>query len=226
VRFSRTIAFLAFTLISSRASASIQAISDLSLFNQSVSDVKSVSFDIFPAGFYPATSLQLGDVSVVLTNAGSSPIFAPGAFGGFTTNFLSTAVEDNQSNVVITFPPGSLAGGMLLTSVYPITLTAKSFSGELKTVIFSSGNINNVSFLGFESSSGIQTITLSSPSQPSLTPIVNIGNISYGSILAPVAPIPSAPISAPAMNIEGELYLIFGFLVFARFIFRKRSTLE
>jgi hypothetical protein len=176
------LSFLGLALFTLSAQATIQVVSDPIVFSEVFGDRTSVSFNSYPVGFLRVSNLQLGSVSIALTDAGSAPIFAPGTFGGFTTNCLSIAVRDDANQVVITFPPGSLAGGMMLNSVYPITVTAKSSSGELTTIDF---HADTVTFLGFQSVSGIDTITVSSVPQPLYTPIVNIGDISYGSALAP-----------------------------------------
>ena len=80
----------------------------------------------------------------------NSPIFDPGPFG-FTSKFLSIAVQEGVNNVV-SFPAGTKGGGMKIVSVFPITVTATSGSGEMQTVNFSA---SQVSFLGFVDSAGI-----------------------------------------------------------------------
>src|SRR5262245_43053631 len=81
-------------------------------FLQAVVAPITVSFNQFPVGFLPLTTLQLGGVTVRLTMSGSAPIFGPGQGGlGFSTNFLSTGVQDGRNNVVITFPAGTRGAG-------------------------------------------------------------------------------------------------------------------
>lgn len=156
-------------------------------FQQAVVSPTTVSFDLFSVGFHPPT-LQLGDVSVTSTNAGASPIFGPGPFG-FTTNFLSAGVQDGDNNVVISFPAGTKAAGIKLVSVFPVTVTATYVAAAAETVTFSG---SQVAFLGFADPSGLQSITISSPFTPSLTPIVNVGDITYASqLFASVIEVPT-----------------------------------
>ena len=169
----------AFLFVAPLANAAMSVISGDAAFQSIAFDEQSVSFDLFPVGFNPSTSLQLGDVSVVLTQAGSSPIFGPGSLFGFPTNFLSTGVEYGGNEVVITFPAGTCAGGVQLVSVFPITLTAAGASGERITVDFSSSTL---AFLAFSSDRGLASITVSSRPATN-TPIVNIGDISYAPVL-------------------------------------------
>jgi len=176
-QITRTVGWGALALIAccSPLHASVQSLSDETTFQQSVGPITVESFDQFPTGFLPQTTLQLGDVTVTLTNSGTAPIFGPG-FGGFTTNFLSIGVQDGGNNVLITFPTGTVGAGLKLVSVYPITVTATASSGESNTVTFSS---SEVAFLGFVADSTITQIRISSVFIPQLTPIVNIGDISY-----------------------------------------------
>ena len=169
----------AFLFVSPLANAAMSVISGDAAFQNVAHDEQSVSFDIFPVGFNPSTSLQLGDVSVVLTQAGSSPIFGPGSLFDFPTNFLSTGVEPGGNEVVITFPAGTCVGGMQLVSVFPITLTAVAAGGARMTVDFSSSTL---AFLAFSSDREIASITVSSRPATN-TPIVNIGDISYAPAL-------------------------------------------
>ncbi len=154
-------------------------------FLQAVVAPTTVSFNQFSVGFLPQSVLQMGDVTVTLTNSGSAPIFGPGPFG-FTTNFLSIAVQESVNNVVITFPAGTRAAGMKMASI-PVTVTATYTSGT-ETVTFSAGQ---VSFLGFADGSGLQSIRISSPFVPQSTPIVNIGDITYASGLVSVVAVPT-----------------------------------
>lgn len=163
--------------------AEARTFSDETTFLGAVVNPTTVSFDIFSVGFLPQTTLELGDVTVVLTNSGSAPIFPPG-FGGFTTNFLSTSAQDGGNNVVISFPAGTAAAGFKIVSVFPVTLTATYVASGAETIEFSA---LHVTFLGFAGGSELQSIRISSPFTPELTPIVNIGNITYASALATVA---------------------------------------
>lgn len=165
----------------------IVSFSDESSFQQAVQNVTIVTFDVYPPGFSNPPVLVLGDVTVTSTAGFNNPIFAPGPFG-FTSNFLSTGVQDGSNNVLVTFPPGATGAGMQLVSAFPVTVTATSFLGASITANFSSGS---VSFLGFVADSGIASIRISSPYTPQSTPIVNVGNISYGSNLAPAVVIPT-----------------------------------
>ena len=178
----RAACLIAWSIPASIAAADVQVISDEAAFRRAFVATTTVSFNSFPVGFFPATTLTLGAVTVVLTGVGSAPIFAPAL--GFTTNFLSTPVKDGVSGAVVHFPAGTLGGGMLLVSI-PITVTARSPTGESATVNFSSASA--VQFLGFVSSTGLDTVTFSSPAATPGTPIVNIGNITYGAVLAPQA---------------------------------------
>ena len=172
-------------------------------FLQAVVSPTTVSFDLFSVGFHPLSTLQLGDVSVTLTNSGTAPIFGPGPFG-FTTNFLSVDVQDGNNNVVISFPAGTKAAGIKLASVFPVTVTATYVAAAAETVTFSG---SQVSFLGFADPSGLQSITLSSPFTPSLTPIVNVGDITYASQLF------ASVIEVPTLSEVGLLLLALGLLL-------------
>jgi len=152
-------------------------------FQQSVLAPTTVSFNLFSVGFLPQSTLQLGDVTVQLTASGTAPIFGPGPFG-FTTNFLSVGVQDGGNNVVITLPAGTLAAGMKIVSVFPVTVTANYASAPPATASFSAGQ---VSFLGFADAAGLESIRISSPFTPQSTPIVNVGDITYAAGLVPVS---------------------------------------
>jgi len=157
----------------------IDIFTDESPFNAVVNPNHVASFNIFPIGFYPSTTLTLGEVIVELTYAGSSPIYGPGAFGsGFTTNFLSTMAQDGNNNVVITFPPGTGGAGMKIVSINPVTVIVTDFNNNVLNTSFQSQNFG-VSFLGFYSPVGIKTIRISSPYVFNYIPIVNIGDITY-----------------------------------------------
>lgn len=168
----------------------------------------TVSFNVFNVGFLHDTTLRMGAVTVRLTNAGSAPIFGPGMFG-FTTNFLSTGVQDGANNVVLTFPPGTQAAGMSIVSVLPVIVTAYYASGS-EVVTFSA---SQVSFLGFAESPGLQgfqRITISSPYDPLRTPIVNVGDITYAAGLA------STGVSIPTLTNTGLVLLAFGLMLATR----------
>lgn len=157
-------------------------------FLQAVVNPTTESFNQFSVGFLPQTTLQLGDVTVALTNAGSSPIFGPGPFG-FTTNFLSASAQEGHSEIVISLPAGTQAAGMQIVSVLPVTLTATYAGAPSETVNFSS---SEVAFVGFAHASGLLSITISSAPNPNFTPIVNVGNITYASQLSgPALEIPT-----------------------------------
>ena len=158
-----------------RDTPGIRSFTDEAQFQQAVGGTTAESFNQSPVGSIPQTTLRLGGVTVTLTLAGGINISGPG-FLGFLTNFLSTGVQDGGNNVVITFPSATRGGGMKLASVFPVTLTATSASGESRTVTFSA---SLVAFVGFAADSGLAQIRISSPSDPSHTPIVNIGDISY-----------------------------------------------
>ncbi|HXU29012.1 MAG TPA: hypothetical protein VN851_00405 [Thermoanaerobaculia bacterium] len=164
------------------------------------------SFDQFPTGFLPQTTLVMGALTVQLTNSGSSPIQAPGPFG-FTTNFLSTGVQDGDNNVVITFPAGTKAAGMKLVSVFPVTVAATFASGT----VVENFSASEVSFLGFAEggglNGGLQTIRISSPVTPSGTPIVNVGDITYASGLTGFL------VDVPALSPTGIAALALGLLI-------------
>ena len=172
-------------------------------FLAAVAGTTTVSFNPFSVGFLPQTTLQLGDVTVTLTNSGSSPIFGPGPFG-FTTNFLSTDVQDGANNVVITFPAGTQAAGMKIVSVFPVTVTATYLDTGTETVTFSS---SQVAFLGFADGSGLQSIQISSPLAAN-TPIVNVGDITYASELTG-----SSAVEVPTVSEIGLLLLTLGLLL-------------
>ncbi len=178
---------LAIACCAAQPALAAQTFTSEAAFLESVLAPTTVSFDLFPVGFLPQSSLQLGAVNVLLTASASAPIFGPGPFG-FTTNFLSIGVQDTGNNVVITFPPGTRAGGMKVVSVLPVTVTAGYASEPDVTVPFSA---SQVAFLGFADPGGLQTITISSPFNPQSTPIVNVGDISYASSLAGVVAVPT-----------------------------------
>jgi hypothetical protein len=104
----RTVCLIALSLPASIAAADIQVISDEAAFRRAFVATTTVSFKSFPVGFYPATTLTLGTVTVELTGVGSAPIFAPGSWG-FTTNFPSTPVKDGVSSAIVHFPAGTLS---------------------------------------------------------------------------------------------------------------------
>jgi len=181
----------------SAAGAQPTSFSDEAAFQQAVLNPTTVSFNSFPVGFLPQSTLPMGAVTVVLTTNGAAPIFGPGPFG-FTTNFLSVGVQDGNNNVVINLPAGTKGAGMKIVSVFPVTVTAASGSGGSQTVNFSS---SQVSFLGFIDPTGINTITISSPFVPQLTPIVNVGDITYAADLA------SSVVTVPTVSGLGLLVL-------------------
>jgi hypothetical protein len=158
-----------------RDTSEIRSFTDEAQFQEAVGGRTAESFNQSPVGSIPRNTLQLGGVTVTLRLAGGINISGPGLLG-FPTNFLSTGVQDGGNNVVITFPSATRGGGMKLASVFPVTLTATSASGKSSTVTFSA---SLVSFVGFVADSGLAQIRISSPSDPSHTPIVNIGDISY-----------------------------------------------
>jgi hypothetical protein len=177
------------------STAAARVITSETEFRDAVVSPTTVSFNQFGVGFLPQTTLQMGAVTVRLTNAGSAPIFGPGSFG-FTTNFLSTGVQDGGNNVEITFPAGTKALGMKIASVFPVTVTA-SYASASEMVTFSA---SQVSFLGFAESPGLQgfqRITISSPFDPLRIPIVNVGDITYASGLA------NSEISVPTLSGTG-----------------------
>jgi hypothetical protein len=181
--------------------ANARTFSNEAEFQQAVLDPITVSFDLFSVGVPPQSTLQLGDVSVELTNPLSPLIFGPGPFG-FTTNFLSAGVQDGGNNVVIIFPAGTKAAGLEIVSVFPVTVTATYALAGTETVTFSA---SQVSFLGFADPSGLQSIRISSPFTPSSTPIANIGDITYAAALVPAA--------VPAMSEVGFLLLALALLL-------------
>jgi hypothetical protein len=175
-------------------------------FLQAVVAPITVSFNQFPVGFLPQTTLQLGGVTVRLTMAGFAPIFGPPALG-FSTNFLSTGVEDGGNNVVITFAAGTRGAGMKIASpsTHVVTMTATYFSGS-EVVTFSSLPL---SFLGVLDESGLQSITFSSPNLGDrITPIVNIGDITYA--LRQQVPVPAG---IPALSDAALLILALSLLL-------------
>jgi hypothetical protein len=179
----------------------------------------SVSFDQFRVGFLPDTSLQLGGVAVRLTKAGSAPIFGPGAFGiGFTTNFLSTGVQDGGNNVVLTFPAGTIAAGAKLVSAYPVTVTAVYATGVEEATFRAS----DVAFLGFAESAalqGFQRIMVSSAYDPAQTPIVNVGDITYAMGQ------PNSLVFVPTLTSAGMALLVLGLaLAGGRSVAERRRT--
>jgi hypothetical protein len=175
----------------------IQVFSDFGAFRPAAGDLANASFNAFPIGFLPFGVARFYGLTVTLTQSGSFPIFGPGPFG-FTTNVLSSGVKDGQNNVVLSFVPSTRAAGMKIVSVFPITVTALSGSGDSTTVPFSAAQ---VSFLGFASPSGITTIRISSPGGSQLTPIVNIGDIAYGFASLP------ADFSIPTLTTLGLLLM-------------------
>ncbi|MDQ6619300.1 MAG: hypothetical protein M3Z31_06310 [Pseudomonadota bacterium] len=168
--------------VSSNASAdSGHFFSDPQTFAQLVGPASVASFNAFRPGLQP-TTLTLGNVTVVLTRAGSAPIFDPLSSPiGFTTNFLSTGVQDGDNNVLIRFPSGTRFATLQIRSVFPITVTATFASGDTETRAFSS---TAPTFMGVLDTSGLVELRISSPVRPSLTPIVNIGDVGYGSQLS------------------------------------------
>ncbi len=178
---------------------------DEAAFLAAVTGPTTESFNQFSVGFLPQTTLAMGALSVQLTNSGSTPIQGPGPFG-FTTNFLSTDVQDGGNNVVITFPAGTQAAGMKIVSAFPVSVTATFASGTEAT----SYSGLPVSFLGFATGpglSGLQTITISSPVDPNITPIVNVGDITYASDLA------GSVVEVPTLSPAGIAALALGLLL-------------
>ncbi len=151
------------------------AFHDETAFADAVHPSRTASFDLLPVGFYPHTTFELGGVSVELTDAGSAPIFGPGWLG-FTTNFLSTGVQDGANNLVLTFPPGTLGAGAKVASVFPVTVVATDFAGCSTTTVFAA---ETVRFLGFGGGAGVHSIRITSPFAPLHTPIVNVGDLTF-----------------------------------------------
>jgi hypothetical protein len=189
--------------------------SDEAAFLAAVTNPTTVSFNLFSVGFVPQSTLQLGDVTVTSTAAGSSPIFGPGSFG-FTTNFLSEGVQDGGNNIVITFPAGTQAAGMKLASVFPVTVTATYLDTGTETVSFSA---SQVAFLGFGDTSGLQSIRISSLFTPAQTPIVNVGDITY----APALTAP-ATVEVPTLSQAGLLLLSLGLTAAAWRMLKARTA--
>jgi hypothetical protein len=201
--------------------ASAYVITSEAEFVNAVLAPTTVSFNLFSVGFLPQTTLQLGSVVVQLTSAGSAPIFGPGAFG-FSTNYLSTGVQDGNNNVVITLPAGTQAAGLKIASVYPVSVTA-SWASASETVPFSA---SQVSFLGFAESPGLrglQRITISSPFVPLQFPIVNVGDITYASALAGSG-VSTGP-AVPTLSNYAILLLAFALMI-AGFRFRPSRKRE
>jgi hypothetical protein len=197
---------MAFALGCLMASAvEARTFTDEAAFLAAVTGPTTESFDQFPTGFLPQTTLVMGAVTVQLTNAGSTLILGPGPFG-FTTNFNSSGVQDGNNNMVITFPAGTRAAGMKIVSVFPVSVTA-TFASGTESASFSA---SQVSFLGFAEGpglSGLQTITISSPFTPSLVPIVNVGDITYASGLT------GSVVAVPALSPGGIAALALGLLI-------------
>ncbi len=195
--------------------AAARTFSDEPTFLAAVTAPTTESFDQFTPGNLAQTTLAMGALTVQLTSSGSTPIQSPGPFG-FTTNFLSTGVQDGGNNVVITFPAGTKAAGMKIVSVFPVNATA-TFSTGTESATFSG---STVSFLGFGESAGLiglQSITISAPFDPALTPIVNVGDITYASGLA--GPV----VAVPALTFPGFAALALGLLVAGWRMSKNRS---
>jgi len=149
-----------------------------SLFNSAAGPNQTASFNIFPTGFLPQTVLQMGSVTVTLTNSGSAPIFAPPA-AGFSTKFLSTGVQDGSNNVLIDLPFGTKAVGMKVSGSSAIAITAIDENGG--TAVTHPSGLPQIDFRGFSSQANIWRIRISSPLNPQSTPIVQIGDITFAS---------------------------------------------
>lgn len=214
---TRTLAGAACLALWCWAAPAAQAVtfSDEATFLAAVTSPTTVSFNLFSVGFLPQTTLQLGDVTVTSTIAGSSPIFGPGSFG-FTTNFLSQGVQDGGNNVVITFPAGTQAAGMKLASVFPVTVTATYLDTGTETVTFSA---SQVAFLGFGDASGLQSIRISSLFTPAQTPIVNVGDFTYAPVV--IAP---ATVEVPTLSQAGLLLLTLGLMAAAWRMLKARTA--
>jgi hypothetical protein len=94
-----------------------------------------------------------------------------------------------------------------------------TFTSGTEAASFSS---SEVSFLGFAEGpglSGLQTITISSPVNPNLTPIVNVGDITYASGLA------GSVVAIPTLSPGGIAALAFGLLIAAWRISTARRRL-
>ena len=196
-----------FLLVLVHAPAQGSVITDEAAFHRAAPGATTASFNAYPVGFLQWTGLPLGSVAFVrLTNAGAAPIFAPpGPFDfGFTTNFLSTGVADGGNNVVIEpFSPLTVAVGMRMVSVHPVSVIVDYVNGS-ESFVFSS---SRAAFLGFVATSGQQAIAsvrISVPPEALIeNPIVNIGEVTS-------APRPTAvesTIAVPGLSAVGLLVL-------------------
>jgi hypothetical protein len=156
-------------------------------FNNVANPNQTASFNAFPVGFYPSTALRMGLVTVQLTNAGSAPIFGPSS-GGFTTNFLSTGVRDDENNIIISFPASTTGAGfkIRILSDNPVTVVATDFDNNSSPKL-SFSSMGSVGFVGFSSVSGVKSIRISAPipSNKTYVPIANIGDITFRWEVAP-----------------------------------------
>jgi hypothetical protein len=195
------------------AFAGAQMLSSEDDFRSRFSATQKVGFTQFATSGFIPPYLQLGPVSVLLTQAGSSLVFDPSDVSfpfGFTSRFLSTGVKDGENNVVITFPIGTRGGGMRFASVYPVTVTVTSNDGQTVTELTSSSTVR---FIGFIDTVGVRSIRVSSPPATN-TPIVNIENIIVGATLA--LPSSSNPVAStiPVLSLPAVFALVFMLLGF------------
>ena len=188
---------------------------DASAFAGLVGTPTVASFNALPAGFLPQTSVMLGGVRIDLTNSGSFPVFEPGEIPliDFTTRFLSTGVQDGDNNVVITVPGGTGFVTLNLLSYLPVTVAFTLGSGAVETVTFQS---TRVAFLGAIGDPQVRTVRISSPTDPRSTPIVNVGDIGYGSsvVYGDASAAPSSGIPTVSPVALGALAVVLAMLAF------------
>lgn len=209
--FVLTFSLVLAAAFSGSAMAQIRVLSTESAFGSAVTNPKVASFDALPTGYLSSLVTQLNGVSLTLNLLYAAPIYAAGSFGiALTTNYLSAAVQDGINTVFLEFPANTRAAGMRVVTVRPVAFIATSQSGEIKTILLSTGaTISTVGFVGFSDPSGLKSIRVSFPATSPGTPIVNIGNIFFATELVAAAPA-GVPLFSPLtlLMLAGSLVLV------------------
>ncbi len=152
---------------------------DEDAFRSAMGAAETTTFD----GFVPgeecedrcAIPLRVGEVDVLLTSTGAAVVSPVPTLFGPETPVLSTGVDDAANNVVITPPPGTRALGLRVAAPGGVSVTVVDGEGNATTEWYQMG----AGFLGFESPSGIESLRMSSPHNPRLTPLVSIAAIVF-----------------------------------------------
>lgn len=205
----RAVVFLLLTLALPTLAGDIQFFSDEDEYLSRLPQSGGGTFDIFSTGPQP-TFLDLGEVTVELTLAGGALIFGPGDLNlGFTTNFLSSGVQEGDNNIIIRVPGGAYSIGVqIAVPAQPppnVSITARTVSGDTLTTNFRS---LVVAFAGFGAENPIESIVISSEQDDRNTPIANLGDITFGQ--TPLST--SAPEAIPTLSVL-SLVLLAGALL-------------